>query len=133
MTLSNRLAFENATSNLSYSSLSLAWVDLFSAVRKVLLNRLSDRRLAHLNVASCCRLRVGRLLFREASRQCFAYHCRGRVVLRSFGRGVDPAARRMGAGALLDWEKVLTVYEDRGATGRIEPVLGTDYYRVTST
>jgi hypothetical protein len=39
----------------------------------------------------------------------------------------------MGAGALLDGEEVLTVYEDRGATGRIEPVLGTDYYRVTST
>jgi hypothetical protein len=39
--------------NLSHSSLSLAPVDLFSAVSKVSFNRSADRRLAHLNPASC--------------------------------------------------------------------------------
>lgn len=63
------------------------------------------------------------------SRQCFAYHRGGGVVLRAFGCGVDPAARRTGAEALFDGEEVLAVHEDRGAPGRAEPVLGTEFYR----
>ena len=39
--------------NLSHSSLSLAPVDLFSAVSEVLFNRPADCGLAHLNAASC--------------------------------------------------------------------------------
>jgi hypothetical protein len=62
-------------------------------------------------------------------RQCFAHHRGGRVVLRAFGRSVDPAARRAGTGALFDGEEILAVHEGRGASGRAEPVIGTDCYR----
>ena len=50
--LSSPLTTERHTT-LSHSSLSLAPIDLFLAVRKVPLDHSADCRLAHLNAASC--------------------------------------------------------------------------------
>jgi hypothetical protein len=50
------------------------------------------------------------------------------VVLRSFEGGVDPATR--GAdGVAFDREGILSVHEDRRATGEVRPMVGIRYHR----
>ena len=48
------------------------------------------------------------------------------MVLRAFGGGVEPA---LGGVAVFRREKVLAVYEDGGAAGEAEPVVGAKRHR----